>query len=133
MRSSLRLAVLIAFIVSLSYAEEWYEPDSHLINAEQFQELVINDKTAFKIVKYFSPHCGFCRFLKQVVDKLKHEKEWCFKIYDFNCAVNPQHCMQNVRSASFPYTAIHNADGNLHEEIHGFYPEPVIRTIFDRI
>jgi hypothetical protein len=41
--------------------------------------------------------------------------------------------MENVRSGSFPYTAIHNQNGDLHEEIHGFYPEPVLRTIFDRI
>jgi len=41
--------------------------------------------------------------------------------------------MQHVRSASFPYTAIHDQHGDLHEEIHGFYPEPVLRTIFDRI
>jgi thioredoxin-like negative regulator of GroEL len=94
---------------------------------------VLNDKNSFKIVKYFSPHCQFCRYLKQVVDKLKHEKQWCFNIFDLNCAWYPQHCSQYVRSASFPYTAIHNADGELHEEIHGFYPEPVIRTIFDRI
>lgn len=47
-------------------------PDSHLINEQEFQQLVINDKTTFKIVKYFSPNCGFCRYLKQVVDKLKH-------------------------------------------------------------
>jgi thioredoxin-like negative regulator of GroEL len=84
-------------------------PDSHLINQEEFQQFVMNDKTTFKIVKYFSPNCGFCRYLKQVVDQLKHEKEWCFKIYDFNCAWYPQHCMTNVRSSSFPYTAIYNA------------------------
>ena len=33
MKPSLHLALLFAFILSLSYAEEWYEPDSHLINA----------------------------------------------------------------------------------------------------
>lgn len=33
MRSSLHLILLFAFIASVSYAEEWYEPDSHLINA----------------------------------------------------------------------------------------------------
>lgn len=33
MRSSLHFAILIALLACFSHAEEWYEPDSHLINA----------------------------------------------------------------------------------------------------
>lgn len=41
--------------------------------------------------------------------------------------------MQNVRSTSFPYTVVYDERGQVYEEIHGFYPEPIIADIFDRI
>lgn len=130
---SIILIIIFIAIIPLANSEEWFMPDSHLISDKQFIQFVLQDTSSYKFVKYFSPQCGYCRYLKVVMDKLKHEKEWCFKIYDFNCMWYPQHCQQNVRSGSFPYTTIHDGEGNVVEEIHGFYPEPVIRTIFERI
>jgi hypothetical protein len=71
----------------------------------------MEDRSTFKIVKYFSQNCVYCRYLKQVVDKLKHEKQWCFEIYDFNCGWYPNFCYQNVHAGSFPYTAIYDGEG----------------------
>lgn len=113
--------------------EEWYMPDSSLISDQEFQQKIIDDKSCFKFVKYFTPHCPYCRYLKAVFDTLKHRKEWCFSIYELNCQWYPQFCRENVHSSSFPYTVIYDQDGKVAEEIHGFYPEPIIATIFDRI
>ena len=108
------------------------QPDSHWITHVLFIEHTSTTIHPSNRKTFLATLC-LCRYLKQVVDMLKHEKEWCFKMYDSNCDCYPQHCMKNVRSGSFPSTAILNENGNLHEEIHGFYPEPVLRTIFDKI
>jgi thioredoxin-related protein len=108
-------------------------PDSHLISDKEFVDLVTNDRSCFKFVKYFTPHCPYCRYLKVVFDTLKHQKEWCFNIYELNCQWYPQFCMSNVKSTSFPYTVIYDQNGNVFEEIHGFYPENIISAIFSRI
>lgn len=83
-------------------------PDSHLINEQEFTKYVKEDRTVFKIVKYFTPHCQYCRYLKQVVDKLKHEQEWRFQIYDLNCQWYPQLCNIEVRAGAFPYVGIYD-------------------------
>ena len=69
-----RTAVLLVVWLGLVCSEEWFMPDSHLISDAEYQQLVLGDATSFKIVKYFSPHCQYCRYLKVVMDKLKHEK-----------------------------------------------------------
>lgn len=108
-------------------------PNSNLISDKQFDDKIKKDNTCFKFVKFFTPHCPYCRYLKAAFDQLKPKKSWCFKVYDFNCQWYPQFCTQNVRASSFPYTVVYDAKGDLVEEIHGFYPVPVISQIFDRI
>lgn len=129
----LSLVVFVLAVVGPIACEEWYMPGSNLINDQQFADKITQDASAFKFVKYFTPHCPYCRYLKAVFDDLKGRKEWCFKVYDFNCQWYPQFCRDHVKSSSFPYTAIHDEKGDLIEEIHGFYPEPIILKIFDRI
>jgi thioredoxin-related protein len=126
------VVLLLALLAGVCLGEEWFMPDSRLISDEEWR-INVKEKDGFKMVKYFTPHCPYCRYLKAAVDKLKHEKQWCFEIYDLNCQWYPQFCMQEVHSTSFPYTVIYDNQGNLNEEIHGFYPEPVLRTIFDRV
>jgi thiol-disulfide isomerase/thioredoxin len=93
------------------HCEEWYMPNSNLISDQEFKGKVEEDQLSFKFIKYFTPHCPYCRYLKQVMDTLKPQKEWCFKIYDFNCQWYPNFCKDHVRGTSFPYTAIHNHKG----------------------
>lgn len=133
MPRTFQLLLLFTTLITLSLAEDWFMPDSNLISDAEFKSKVVDDRLSYKFVKYFTPHCPYCRYLKAVMDALKHKKEWCFKVYDFNCQWYPQFCMNNVKSGSFPYTAIYDEHGNTVEEIHGFYPEPIISTIFDRI
>jgi thioredoxin-related protein len=107
------IIIVLFTIITFSLAEEWFMPDSNLISDSDFDRKIKEDKSTFKIVKFFSPHCVYCRYLKIAVDKLKHERQWSFAMYDFNCGWYPQFCMQNVRAASFPYTAIYNTEGDL--------------------
>ena len=100
--------VLVMIVVS---GEDWFMPNSNLISDKEFPRKVKEDNTSFKFIKYFTPHCPYCRYLKNVFDKLKTQKDWCFKIYDFNCQWYHQFCMQNVKSTSFPYTAVHDQKG----------------------
>ena len=88
-------------------------PNSNLISDIQFPQMIEGDLKSFKFVKYFTPHCPYCRYLKNVFDQLKVKKEWCFKIYDFNCQWYPKFCRDHVKSTSFPYTAVHNEKGEL--------------------
>jgi thioredoxin-related protein len=129
--TKLRVLVVIVVLI-LADCEEWFEPDSHLISEAEHAEK-IRDPTTFKFVKYFTPNCMYCRYLKMVVDKIKHEKEWCFTMYDFNCQWYPQFCFQTIRAGAFPHTIVYNPEGAVDEVISGFYPEPVMRTIFDKL
>jgi hypothetical protein len=85
------------------------------------------------MVKYFTPHCRYCRFLKKVFDDLKEERTWNMKFYDFNCNWYPEFCNDVVGISSFPYVGIYGPSGELVESMHGYYPEPVVRELFEKI
>lgn len=97
--------MLVAVLLSMVRCEEWFMPDSRLISDVEFREAVKGD--SYKIIKFFTPNCVYCRYLKNVFDKLKHEKEWSFAIYDLNCNWYPRLC-QELKIGSFPYTAIYD-------------------------
>ena len=64
----------LATLLFCCAAEEWYMPDSSLISDQEFDSKVKQDKQSFKFVKYFTPHCPYCRYLKAVFDQLKHTR-----------------------------------------------------------
>ena len=103
--------LLIMLVIVLVKGEEWFMPNSNLISDKEFPTKIKKDTSTFKFVKFFTPHCPYCRYLKAVFDKLKPEREWAFKVYDFNCQWYHQFCMQSVKSTSFPYTVVYNEKG----------------------
>lgn len=127
------VGIWLLLTVVVVRGEEWFMPNSHLISDAEFPSKIRGDGSTFKMVKFFSQNCVYCRYLKMVVDQLKSEKQWCFEIYDLNCGWYSQFCYENVQASSFPYTAIYDGRGEVFETITGFYPEPVMRTIFDRV
>jgi thiol-disulfide isomerase/thioredoxin len=38
----------------------------------------MGDHSTYKLVKFFTPNCVYCRYLKNTIDKLKQEKQWSF-------------------------------------------------------
>lgn len=65
------LLSLILLLSPLCYAEDWYFPNSRMISDAEYKEKIINDHSTYKLVKFFTPHCQFCRYLKDVIDTLK--------------------------------------------------------------
>jgi hypothetical protein len=49
-----------------------------------------------------------------------------------NCNWYPQLCSE-LKIGAFPHTSIYDENGKLDTEINGFYPEPVIRDIFEQV
>ena len=70
--------ILVLAVLGAVEGEEWYIPDSRMISPDQFKTHVTQDSSSYKFVKFFTPQCMWCRHLKTVVDKLKHEKTWNF-------------------------------------------------------
>ncbi len=68
------ILILLLSLITLTNCDEWYMPDSNLISDSEFEDKVMKDSLSFKIIKYFTPHCPYCRYLKQVIDILKHKK-----------------------------------------------------------
>jgi hypothetical protein len=54
-------------------------------------------------------------------------------MYEVNCAWYPKFCTHELKITSFPYTAIYDENGELNNKIVGFYPENVIRDVFEQI
>lgn len=65
------LLPLLLLLAQFSHCEEWYFPNSRMISDIEYKEKIINDHSTYKLVKFFTPHCQFCRYLKDVIDKLK--------------------------------------------------------------
>lgn len=122
---------LLLLLACTAFCEDWFMTNSRLISDVELRE-AMKDKSTFKMVKFFTPHCVYCRYLKNVFDELKAEQHWSFEIYDLNCAWYPQLCNQELKIGSFPYTAIYDEEGKLDAEIRGFYPKPVIKDIFEQ-
>jgi hypothetical protein len=66
----MRIWLWLALAVLLR-GEEWFMPNSHLISEDEFQGKINGDGSTFKMVKFFSQNCVYCRYLKMVVDQLK--------------------------------------------------------------
>ena len=74
MRNPMRLFIAFTciFTITIVKAEEWYMQGSpHLISDEEFPKKIVDNKLSFKIVKYFTPWCRYCKDLKRVFDQLK--------------------------------------------------------------
>ena len=126
--SNISLIILLTFVC----CEEWFMPNSHLISDIEFKT-AIKESGTYKVVKFFTSKCTYCRYLKNVFDKLKSENNYEFPIYQLNCDWYPQLCNNELRIGSFPYTSIYDQNGKLDAELRGFYPEPVIKNLLDQI
>ena len=102
------LFLILASMIQFAVCEEWFFPDSRLISPDQFKEKVKNNNATYKVVKFFTPNCQWCRHLKTVIDKVKHEKEWSFEIYDLHCGWYGGWCMQEAKATSFPFTGVYD-------------------------
>lgn len=124
--------IIITFLISPATSEEWYTIDANIISDVQFDEKILLDHSTFKIVKYFTPYCVYCRYLKKTMDDLKHARNWSFIVYDFNCQAYPQFCLVRAKATSFPYVGVYDTEGNLVDQIHGYYPTNIIEGFLER-
>lgn len=128
---SLTLLSLL-FLLACASCEDWFMPNSHMISDREFKT-AIKEAGTYKVVKFFTPHCVYCRYLKNVFDKLKSENNYEFPIYQLNCAWYPQLCNNELKIGSFPYTVVYDQKGDIDTDISGFYPQPVIKDLLDQI
>lgn len=70
-RPTLSVLISLMTLVFWSSCEEWYMPNSRLISDKEFKEKVMDDHSTYKMVKFFTPNCVYCRYLKNLIDKLK--------------------------------------------------------------
>lgn len=66
---------------------EWYEEGNPVFLTEANMEPALLDKSSIKVVKFFAPFCGYCRYLKNFVDEFKRNNQIHpnLKFYEMNC------------------------------------------------
>jgi thiol-disulfide isomerase/thioredoxin len=69
--------ILLLLLAFAALCEDWFMPGSRLISDVEFKEALTSTST-YKMVKFFTPNCVYCRYLKNVFDTLKAERHWSF-------------------------------------------------------
>jgi thioredoxin-related protein len=87
----------------------------------------------YKLVKFFTRNCRYCRLLKQVEEQLREEKQWAFEFYEVDCSIHYDLCVSKAAMSAFPYVAIYDTHGKLHGTIGGYYPLDTMREAFNTI
>ena len=102
---------------------EWYEENNpHFLNGPEIAS-AIHDPNSIKIIKFFSPHCGYCRFIKGYMDEYKQNNDIDehLKFYEINCPNNIQICIREYQIRAYPSVQIFDNTGERIGRYDGMY------------
>lgn len=64
-----KLIIVLGLMISAVSSREWYTQNNPLIvDYTNQKQLILQDKAHIKIIKYFTPWCNYCRYLKPAFD-----------------------------------------------------------------
>lgn len=121
--------VLCFWLVSMTLCLEWYQENNpHFINDHELKELLDKDHSTIKIVKFFTPWCKYCRFMKDYFDgyRKSHQIDDHLKIYEFNCDASMNACTHGYRVSGFPTVLAYDKGGKELTRFSGMYPEQFV-------
>lgn len=81
------------------------------------------------MLKFFTPWCRYCKYLKDIIDDLKARDKWAITIYEVNCDEANHHFCGKMGVHSFPKMKVFE-NGNLMDNMDGFYPYEVVKELF---
>lgn len=101
--------LVLAITIGDVRCEEWYEVGNpHFLDTGTVFP-AIKEADTFKVIKFFSPWCKYCRYVKSYMETFKSSNEVSsnLKFFDFNCQSNgPMFCWEHFQVRAYPAVII---------------------------
>ena len=76
---------------------------------KDFNKLVTNPQTRTRgtvIMKFFTPWCRYCRYLKDIIDNLLQKQHWQITVYEINCDGEDHNFCGSMGVRSYPKMSV---------------------------